>query len=148
MLVPLRRGTNMASHAKLFNFPWYIFSNNSIIRYRKALWRSHVVYVSLFYNISFSWLYLFNGWEFNSFTCRRYVRWKPPIGVLSPVMLCVKYFFTSVLSSPRNPSRGEANKVFSYSDLFNQTKQLWSSTFIRCPSFWRLDYVFGDAGRC
>ena len=57
MLVPLRRGTNMASHTKLCNFPWYIFSNNLIMRYRKGLWLSHVVYVSLFYNISISWLY-------------------------------------------------------------------------------------------
>ena len=69
MLVPIRRGTNMASHTKLCNFPWYIFSNNSIRRYRTALWLSHVVYVSLFYNISISWLYLLNGWGFYFFTC-------------------------------------------------------------------------------
>ena len=69
MLVPIRRGTNMASHTKLCNFPWYIFSNNSIMRYRTALWLSHVVYVSLFYNISISWLYLLNGWGFYFFTC-------------------------------------------------------------------------------
>ena len=69
MLVPIRRGTNMASHTKLCNFPWYIFSNNSIRRYRPALWLSHIVYVSLFYNISISWLYLLNGWRFYFFTC-------------------------------------------------------------------------------
>ena len=69
MLVPIGRGTNMASHTKLCNFPWYIFSNNSIRRYRTALWLSHVVYVSLFYNISISWLYLFNGWGFYFFSC-------------------------------------------------------------------------------
>ena len=69
MLVPIRRGTNMASHTKLFNFPWYIFLNNSIMRYRTALWLSHVVYVSLFYNISISWLYLLNGWGLYFFTC-------------------------------------------------------------------------------
>ena len=69
MLVPIRRGTNMASHTKLCNFPWYIFSNNSIRRYRTALWLAHVVYVSLFYNISISWIYLLNGWGFYFFTC-------------------------------------------------------------------------------
>ena len=69
MLVPIRRGTNMASHTKLCNFPRYIFSNNSIMRYRTALWLSHVVYVSLFYNISISWLYLLNGWGLYFFTC-------------------------------------------------------------------------------
>ena len=55
MLVPIRRGTNIASHTKLSNFPWYIFSNNSIMRYRTAPWLSPVVYVSLFYNLSISW---------------------------------------------------------------------------------------------
>ena len=69
MLVPIRRGTNMASHTKLCYFAWYIFSNNSIRRYGTALWLSHVVYVSLFYNISISWLYLLNGWGFYFFTC-------------------------------------------------------------------------------
>ena len=39
------------------------------MRYRTALWLSHVVYVSLFYNISISWLYLLNGWGFYFFTC-------------------------------------------------------------------------------
>ena len=69
MLVPLWRNTNMASHIKLCNFPRYRFSNNSIMRYRTALCLSHVVYVSLFYNISISWLYLLNVWGFYSFTC-------------------------------------------------------------------------------
>ena len=69
MLVPLRRNTNMTSHIKLCNFPWYMFWNYSIMRYRTALWLSHVVYVSLFYNISISWLYLLNGWGFYFFTC-------------------------------------------------------------------------------
>ena len=76
MLVSLRRGTNMASHTKLCNFPWYIFS---IMRYRIALWLSHVVYVSLFYNISISWHYLFHGWGFYFLLAWRCVRWKPPI---------------------------------------------------------------------
>ena len=69
MLVPLRRNTNMASHIKLCNFPRYMFSNNSIMRYRTTLCLSHVVYVSLFYNISISWLYLWNFWGFYFFTC-------------------------------------------------------------------------------
>ena len=69
MLVPIRRSTNMASHTKLCNFPWYIFSNNSIIKYRTAPWLSHVVYVSLFYNITISWLYLLNGWGFHFYNC-------------------------------------------------------------------------------
>ena len=70
MLVSLRRGTNMASHTKLCNFPWYIFSNNSIMRYRTSLWLSHIVYVSLFYNISISWFYLLYGWGFYFFYLR------------------------------------------------------------------------------
>ena len=95
MLVPIRRGTNMASHTKLCNFPWYIFLNNSIRRYRTALWLSHVVYVSLFYNISISWLYLLNGWGFYFFTCVRMCEVKTTY---------IPYTFRGVFSGVSRPS--------------------------------------------
>ena len=40
------------------------------MRYRTALWLLHVVYVSLSYNISLSWLYLLNCLGFYFFYLR------------------------------------------------------------------------------
>ena len=51
-------------HTKPYNFQWNILPNNYSWEYRTSpkLW--HVVYLLLFYDISISWLHIFNGKKF------------------------------------------------------------------------------------
>ena len=73
MLESLRRAPTWHLHTKPYNFQWNLLPNNSSSEYHTSpnLW--HVVYLLLFYDISISWLNLFNG-KIIKLTC---VAWKP-----------------------------------------------------------------------
>lgn len=56
-------------NAKLFNFERYILLNNWSTGYHTGLRLSGFDYLLLLYNISISWLNLFNDWWFYFLTC-------------------------------------------------------------------------------
>ena len=86
-LVSLRGAPTWGLHTNHYNFQWYPWPNSSISEHRISLKLWHVVYLSLFCDISFFWLNLLNGKrDFISHlretclikkpTC---MTWKPPI---------------------------------------------------------------------
>ena len=72
MLVPLGRAPTWRFHTKLYKFRWNSFPNHAGMKNRTDLNFGEVVYLSIIYHISDSWLNLLNGYDF-------YFRCKPPI---------------------------------------------------------------------
>ena len=58
------RCTNMASPYKALQFAWNVSANNSETAGHKDLRLGQIFYILVFYNISFSWLLLLNGFQF------------------------------------------------------------------------------------
>ena len=65
-----KRYTNMVSparrsiHTNLYKGAWNVSANNSESAGHKDLSRGQIVYMLVFYNISFSWLLLLDGFQF------------------------------------------------------------------------------------
>ena len=53
------------SHTKLYKGAWNVSSNNSETVGHKDLKRGQIVYILVFYNISFSWFLPLDGFQFN-----------------------------------------------------------------------------------
>ena len=64
MFVSLRRTQTWRLHTKLYKFGWHTSSNNTLIKNSKDLILGKVVYISIIYCISDSWLFSLNGYDF------------------------------------------------------------------------------------
>ena len=60
-----KRCTNMASHTKIYKGAWNVSPNNSETTGHKDLRLGQIVYMLVFYNISFSWFLPLDSFQFN-----------------------------------------------------------------------------------
>ena len=60
-----KRCTNMASHTKIYKGAWNVSPNNSVTTGHKDLRLGQIVYMLVFYNISFSWFLPQDSFQFN-----------------------------------------------------------------------------------
>ena len=65
MFVSLRRTQTWRLHTKLYKFGWHTSANNLRMKNSRDLILGEVVYISIIYRISDSWLYSLNGYDFS-----------------------------------------------------------------------------------
>ena len=61
---PKRYNNQWCLHTKLYKGVWHVSANNSETVRHKDLRLGQIVYILVFYNISFSWLLLLHGFQF------------------------------------------------------------------------------------
>ena len=64
MFVSLRRTQTWRLHTKLYRFGWHTSANNAQMKNSRDLILGKVVYISVIYRISDSWLFSLNGYDF------------------------------------------------------------------------------------
>ena len=81
-------------HTMLYKGAWNVWANNSVTLGHKDLRFGQIVYILVFYNISFSWHFPLDGFQFVFFFCAQFIawRWKRRI-MLIKLFLC---FLTSI----------------------------------------------------
>ena len=92
-------------HTKLYKGAWYVSANNSETVGHKDLRRGQIVYILVFYNISFSWLLPLDGFQFIFILCDMAVnllidRWKEGDGWAEAKRPLNRYltFYTDLLN--------------------------------------------------
>ena len=96
------RCTNMASPYKALQFAWNVSANNSETAGHKDLRLGQIFYILVFYNISFSWLLLLDGFQFifllrdsenDLYRSTRYYIAPPPIALAPGTKAILDIFF-------------------------------------------------------